>query len=113
MAARTPGRGTRIAAVLLGILSGFWGAVLVAVLADLGGSPTCDDATISGEDCFDGSSAGKTLTLIFGWPSALAFIAVLPLAVHFAATGRSSRLLGRVIVAALVLGLVSVVTARL
>jgi|SRR5215210_1507216 len=113
MAATTPGRGTRIAAVLLGILSAFWGAVLVAVLVDLGGSPTCGDATLSGEDCFDGSGAGKALTLVFGWPSALAFIAVLPLAVYFAATGRRDSLLRRMVAAALILGLVTFVAARL
>lgn len=108
------GRAIRIGAALLGLLSAFWGSVLVSVLVELGGTPTCDDATRLdiGEDCFESGTA-KVLTLIFGWPSALAFIAVLPPALYFAATGRMWRLPALILAAALGLGLITFVAARL
>jgi hypothetical protein len=105
----------RIGIALLGLVSAFWGAVFVSVLIDLGGTATCDDATLldAGEECFDGSGLAKTLTLIFGWPSALAFIAALPPALYYAVKGRGARLFVLLAGAALALGLVTFVAARL
>ena len=62
-----------------------------------------------GEDeCFDGSSAQKTATIVLGWPSGvLAGIAAL-VALYFAFTGRSGRLLLQLTGAAIALGVLSI-----
>ena len=67
-------------------------------MSDIGATPTCDDVLTgqaplpSDNECFDGSSAQKTISLILGWPSGvLAGIAAL-VALFFAATGRRGRL---------------------
>ena len=59
-------------------------AVMVIAMSDIGDTPTCDDV-LSGKaqlpadnECFDGSSAQKTASLVLGWPSGvLAGIAAL------------------------------------
>jgi hypothetical protein len=87
---------------------------MVIAMADIGETPTCDDV-LSGEavlpednECFDGSSTQKTISLILGWPSGvLAGIAAL-LALFFAATGRQGRLVIQLTGAAVVLGGLSI-----
>jgi hypothetical protein len=115
------GMGWRIGAVILGLLAAIWGAVLISVLLDLGDRPTCDEAArevlaITNPereiDCFDGSSTAKTLTLILGWPTAIAFIALLPLGIYFAATGHRGRLLLALLGIAVGLGVLSMIAAR-
>jgi hypothetical protein len=107
-----------VLAVLLALALAFACAVMVIAMADIGGTPRCDDpAAIEAErqenpgeviECFDGSSAQKAITLILGWPSGiLAGIAAL-VALFFAATGRHGRLLLQLTGAAIVLGVLSI-----
>jgi membrane-associated PAP2 superfamily phosphatase len=110
------GGGWRALAVLLALALAFACAVMVIAMADIGSTPRCDDpgalaeALAEGEDeCFDGSSAQKTATLVLGWPSGvLAGIAAL-VALFFAFTGRSGRLLLQLTGAAIALGVLSIV----
>lgn len=117
-----PGTGWRIGAVVLGLAAAIFGAILISVMLDVGDHPTCDEAaqevlSITNPeqeiDCFDGSSTAKTLTLILGWPTAIAFIALLPLGIYFAATGRGRNLLLLVLGAAIGLGLLLVLVTVL
>jgi hypothetical protein len=109
------GGGWRALAVVLALALAFACAVMVIAMADIGGTPRCDDreaiaeALAEGEtECFDGSSAQKAATLILGWPSGiLAGIAAL-VALFFAATGRHGRLLLQLTGASIVLGVLSI-----
>ena len=109
------GGGWRALAVVLALALTFACAVMVIAMADIGDTPRCDDpegiaqAIAEGEtECFDGSSAQKTITLILGWPSGiLAGIAAL-VALFFAFTGRQGPLLLRLTGAAIVLGVLSI-----
>ena len=109
------GGGWRVLAVVLALALAFACAVMVIAMADIGGTPRCDDpqaiaqALAEGEtECFDGSSAQKAATLILGWPSGiLAGIAAL-VALFFAATGRHGRLLLQLTGASIVLGVLSI-----
>jgi hypothetical protein len=112
-----PGMAWRIGAVLLGLVAAIVGAILIAVMLDVGEDPTCDEAarevlSITNPEreieCFDGSSTAKTLTLILGLGSAIAFIALLPLGIYYAAAGRGRGLLLLVLGAAIGLGLLLV-----
>jgi hypothetical protein len=110
------GGGWRALGVLLALALAFACAVMVIAMVDIGGTPRCDDpagiaeALAEGEnECFDGSSTQKVLTLVLGWPSGiLAGIAAL-LALYFAATGRRGRLLLQLTAAAIALGVLSIV----
>jgi hypothetical protein len=105
--------------VVLFLALAFACAVMVVAMSDIGGTPTCDDV-LSGKaqlpsdnECFDGSSAQKTISLVLGWPSGvLAGIAAL-VAVFFAATGRQGRLLLTLTGAAIVLGALSILVGSL
>jgi hypothetical protein len=106
--------GWRVLAVVLFLALAFACAVMVIAMSDIGSTPTCRDV-LSGKaslpsdnECFDGSSAQKTASLVLGWPSGvLAGIAAL-IAIFFAATGRRGRLLVMVTSAAIVLGALSI-----
>jgi hypothetical protein len=110
-----PSAGWRILAVLLALVLAFAAAVMIVAMVDIGGTPRCDDpealaeAVAEGEDeCFDGSSAQKTISLVLGWPSGiLAAIAAL-VALFFAFTGRSGRLVLQLTGAAVFLGVLSI-----
>ena len=114
------GGGWRVLAVILALALAFACAVMVIAMADIGGTPRCNDpeglaeAIAEGEtECFDGSSAQKAITLILGWPSGiLAGIAAL-LALFFAATGRQGRLLLQLTAAAIVLGVLSILVGSI
>lgn len=101
-------------AIVLFLALAFACAVMVIAMSDIGSTPTCRDV-LSGKaslpsdnECFDGSSAQKTASLVLGWPSGvLAGIAAL-IAIFFAATGRRGRLLVTVTGAAIVLGAASI-----
>ena len=91
--------GWRALAVILFLALAFACAVMVIAMSDIGSTPTCEDvlsgkaALPSDNECFDGSTAQKTASLVLGWPSGvLAGIAAL-VAIFFAATGRRGRLL--------------------
>ncbi len=109
-----PSGGWRALAVLLALALAFACAVMVIAMGDIGDTPTCDDV-LSGEaelpsdnECFDGSSTQKTISLVLGWPSGvLAGIAAL-VALFFASTGRQGRLVLRLTGAAIVLGALSI-----
>ena len=104
------GGGWRALAVILALALAFACAVMIIAMADIGSTPTCE-SILSGEEqvpddgeCFDGSSAQKTASLVLGWPSGvLAGIAAL-VALFFAGTGRNGRLLLQLTGAAIVLG---------
>jgi hypothetical protein len=106
--------GWRVLAIVLFLALAFACAVMVIAMSDIGSTPTCKDvlagnaALPSDNECFDGSSAQKTASLVLGWPSGvLAGIAAL-IAIFFAATGRRGRLLVTVTGAAIVLGALSI-----
>lgn len=108
------GGGWRALGVVLALALAFACAVLVIAMADIGGTPTCDDvrsgaaALPSDNECFDGSSGQKTVSVVLGWPSGvLAGIAAL-VALMFVFTGRRGALLLRLTGAAIVLGALSI-----
>jgi hypothetical protein len=87
---------------------------MVIAMADIGSTPTCDDvrsgaaALPSDNECFDGSSGQKVVSLVLGWPSGiLAGIAAL-VALMFTFTGRRGALLLRLTGLAVVLGALSI-----
>jgi hypothetical protein len=113
-AEETASGGWRALGVLLALALAFACAVMVIAMADIGDTPTCDDvlsgkaALPSDNECFDGSSTQKTITLVLGWPSGvLAGIAAL-FALYFAATGRRGRTMLQVVAVAVVLGALSI-----
>jgi hypothetical protein len=109
------GGGWRVLAVVLALALAFACAVMVIAMADIGGTPRCDDpegiaqAVAEGEtECFDGSSAQKAATLILGWPSGILAGIAAVMALFFAATGRQGRLLLQLTGASIVLGVLSI-----
>jgi len=99
----------RILAVLLALVLAFIAAVAIMVMADIGGTATCEDVFAGKADfnddneCYDGSSTTKLIALVLGWPGAiLAAVSVL-LALGFAIRGYGGRTLLQVIIAAAVL----------
>jgi hypothetical protein len=108
------GAGWRVLAVILALALAFACAVMVVAMSDIGSTPTCEDvlsgdaALPSDNECFDGSSTKKTISLVLGWPSGvIAGIAAL-LALMFAFTGRRGRLVLQLTAAAVVLGGLSI-----
>jgi hypothetical protein len=106
--------GWRVLGIVLALALAFACAVMIIAMADIGDTPTCDDvlsgkaALPSDNECFDGSSAQKTISLVLGWPSGvLAGIAAL-FALYFAATGRRGRTLLQLVAVAIVLGALSI-----
>lgn len=108
------GGGWRVLGFILALALAFACAVMVVAMIDIGSTPTCEDVLSGAEplpsddECFDGSSGQKVASLVLGWPSGvLAGIAAL-LALYFAFTGRSGRLLIGLTSAAVVLGAASI-----
>jgi hypothetical protein len=108
----------RAFAVALAVALAFACTVMILVMADLGGTPRCDDpAAIAQEreetgtnevQCFDGSQLQRTVSLLLGWPAGItAGIAAL-VALLFAATGRHGQLMLRLTGSAIVLGVLSI-----
>ncbi|MGH2925039.1 MAG: hypothetical protein ACRDK1_03610 [Solirubrobacterales bacterium] len=101
-------------AALLFVVLAFGCAVMLVSMADISQTPTCHDVQFNGAtpndgQCFDGTSLQKVVSLTLGFASgALAGIGGV-LAILFAITGRRGRLLVALSVAALGLGVVSVV----
>lgn len=106
---RKAGALIRVGAVLLALLLAFITAVAVLVVLDISDTATCGDV-FSGEadfnddnECYDGSSTTKLVTLVLGAAGAIfAAIATL-LALVFAARGHGGRRLVMAIVAGAVL----------
>jgi hypothetical protein len=106
-----PSGGWRALAVLLGLALLFAGAVMIAVMVDLGDTPLKDECAVDPtcSEYFDGSDTAKTITLVLGYASgAAAGIAAL-LAFYFAATGRRGRLLLQLTGAAIILGALALI----
>jgi hypothetical protein len=114
------GAGARAGAVVLALIFAFAAAVMIAVMADIGDTPTCEDiqsgeATLApGEnECFDGSSTEKTASLVLGWPSGILGAIVVLLGLAFAIRGRGGRPLAITAVAAVVLGGLSILVGSI
>ena len=115
------GGGWRALAVLLAIILAFGAAVIIAVMADLGDRPRCDDIAAllqakpnaNGKvECFDVGSTQRVVSLGLGWiGGVLAGLAAL-LALAFAITGRRGRLLLQVTAAALIFVGLSLLVAQ-
>jgi hypothetical protein len=106
--------GWRALGLILALVLAFACAVMVIAMADIGSTPTCDDvrsgaaAVPSDNECFDGSSGQKIISLVLGWPSGvLAGVAAL-IALMFTFTGRRGGLLLRITGLAVVLGALSI-----
>src|SRR5688572_4390360 len=87
----------RVLGLVLALALASASAVMVAAMLDIGSTPTCEDVLSGAEplpaddECFDGSSSQKVVSLVLGWPSGvLAGIAAL-LALSFAFSGRRGR----------------------
>jgi hypothetical protein len=113
------GGGWRALAVILALALLFATAVMAIAMADIGGTPTCEAAIEdpslldADRECFDGSSAQKTATLVLGWPSAvLAGIAAL-VAFYFVFTGRAGVLLLTLTGGAIALGAISILVGSI
>ena len=113
------GGGWRALGFVLALVLAFACAVMVIAMADIGSTPTCDDvrsgaaALPSDNECFDGSSGQKVVSLVLGWPSGvLAGMAAL-IALMFTFTGRRGGLLLRITGLAVVLGALSILIGSL
>jgi len=110
--------GMRALGVLLALVLAFGAAVMIAVAIDIGDTETCDDfleQVTSGErvldlddECFEGSSAQKAISVVLAWASGIVGVLAVLLALMFAVTGSRGPLLARVAVAAVVLGGLSI-----
>ncbi len=107
-------KGWRALAVLGVLVLGFAFAVMIAVMVDIGSTPTCHDvssgqaAVPSDGECFDGSSVQKTISLVLGWPSGVLAGIGAVLLLLYAITGRRGRLAVQAIGVALILGALSI-----
>jgi len=88
----------------------FGAAVMIAVAIDIGGMLTCEEFLAqlnpdrAGEECFDGGSTVKTVSVALFWVSGvLGAIAVL-LGLAFAFAGRFGRRFAQLAVAAVIAG---------
>ena len=113
------GGGWRALAVILALALLFATAVMAIAMADIGDTPTCEaaieDPTLLDADreCFDGSSAQKTATLVLGWPSALLAGVAALVAFYFVFTGRAGFLLLTLTGGAIALGVISILVGSI
>ena len=115
--------GMRALGVLVALVLAFGAAVMIAVAVDIGDTATCDDflqEVASGEreadfddECFDGSSAQKSISVVLAWASGIVGVLAVLVALMFAATGTRGGLLARVAGAAVVLGVLSILVGSL
>jgi hypothetical protein len=87
-------------------------------MADISSLTPCDDVTnlsqLNSEgECFDGSSAKKTISLILGWPGAVLAVVSVLLAIAFVIRGRGGRMLAMSIGGAVVLFGLSILVGSL
>ena len=102
-----PGKGRRTLVVVVGVIFALLGVFMAAVMIDLAGTPTCEEA-VAGE-CFDGSEGNKTATMVLGWAAAVAALATLAFAIYYAARGTGTQRVVWAGIAALVLGVITAV----
>jgi hypothetical protein len=111
--------GMRALAALLALVLAFGAAVMILVAIDIGDTSTCDqlrEDVESGEvvldlddECFDGSSGQKAVSVILAWASGIVGALAALLALLFAITGTRGPLLVRAAGAAVALGVLSIV----
>jgi hypothetical protein len=109
----------RALAALLALVLAFGAAVMILVAIDIGDTSTCDqlrEDVESGEvvldlddECFDGSSGQKAVSVILAWASGIVGALAALLALLFAITGTRGPLLVRAAGAAVALGVLSIV----
>ncbi len=102
------GAGARLGVAVLALVLAFCAAVAVVAMADISSLTPCDDVTSLSQlnsegECFDGSSAKKVISLIFGWPGAILAVISVLLAIAFVIRGRGGRILAISIGGAVVL----------
>ena len=107
--------GMRALGVLIALVLAFGAAVMIAVAIDIGDTSTCDDFAslpveeqLEDNECFDGSSAQKSISVVLAWGSGIVGAIAVIVALMFAATGTRGPLLARVAGAAVVLGILSI-----
>ncbi len=111
--------GMRALGALIALVLAFGAAVMIAVAIDIGDTATCEDFlqdVASGErtleiddECFEGSSAQKSISVALAWASGVVGAIAVIVALMFAFTGTRAALLARVAGAAVVLGILSIV----
>ena len=109
----------RALALLIALVLAFGAAVMILVAIDIGDTATCDDFfedVASGQvvpelddECFDGSSAQKAVSVVLAWASGIVGALAVLVALMFAFTGNRGPLLVRLAGAAVVLGVLSIV----
>ena len=109
----------RALGALLALVLAFGAAVMILVAVDIGDTATCDDYredVESGElvpelddECFDGSSAQKSVSVVLAWASGIVGALAALTALLFAITGTRGSLLARLAGAAVALGVLSIV----
>lgn len=111
--------GLRVGAVVLALAVALGAAIMVAAMLILADTATCD-AVRAGEalpnsdgECFDGSSAAKTASMIFGWPGALLTTLAAILGLAFAVRGRGGRLFLGALAAGALLDALSIVVGSI
>lgn len=110
--------GLRALAAVIALVLAFAAAVMIFVAVDIGETSTCDQFfgdVASGEitpdpddECFDGSSAQKTISVVLAWASGVAGVLAVLAALALAITGRRGRLLAQLAGAAIALGGLSI-----
>jgi hypothetical protein len=110
--------GMRALGVLLALVLAFGAAVMILVAIDVGDTSTCDqffEDIESGDvipdlddECFDGSSGQKTMSVVLAWGSGIVGAVAVLVALMFAATGTRGPLLAWVAGAAVALGVLSI-----
>ncbi len=101
----------RALAAVGALILAFATAVIVAVMLDLGNGPLCKEA-LPGQDCYDVSSTGRVISLVFGWPGAVLGGLAAITALGLAATGRNGRTVRLLTVPAVVLCGLSIAAAQ-
>jgi hypothetical protein len=110
--------GMRALGFLIALVLAFGAAVMIAVAIDIGDTSTCDqffEDVESGQvvpelddECFDGSSAQKSISVVLAWASGIVGAIAVLVALMFAVTGTRGPLLARAAGAAVALGILSI-----
>ena len=110
--------GMRALAVLIALVLAFGAAVMILVAIDIGDTATCEDFfddVASGQvvpdlddECFDGSSAQKAISVVLAWASGIVGALAVLVALAFAITGTRGGLLVRLAGAAILIGALSI-----
>jgi NhaP-type Na+/H+ or K+/H+ antiporter len=106
----------RVLAVVLALALAFGAAVMIVLALNPDDTPRCEQL-ISGEiqavgECYDITETQQLIQNIFAIPAGVIGGIAALLALYFAATGRQGRLLVRLTVAALVLGIGAVIVGQ-